>query len=116
MIDYLFLLPAILAGLWTLWLRRRDNREGTPKERARRYMRDLEHGVLVRMEPPETRVADGGSATNLLLRMLIEDLKQVEARRHVVMYFREQYDLDLEASMEVPPLFPWWPKRWRRTL
>lgn len=114
MLDYLVFLPAIVAGLWTLWLARRDAREGTPKERARRHMRDLEHRLLVRMEPPEARVADGGNATNLLLRMLIEDLKQVETQRHVVEYFREHYDLDLEASMEIPPLFPWWPKRLRR--
>jgi hypothetical protein len=77
-------------------------------------MRDLEHRILVRMEPPEARVADGGNATNLLLRMLIEDLKQIETRRHVVEYFREQYGLDLEVSTEIPPLFSW-PKRLRRS-
>lgn len=103
-LEYLFFAPAVLSGLIWLYMERQARRRGTPKEQARRYIRDLEHDCLVQM---------GSSGEDLLRRMLIEDLKQVQARRELAAYMREHFGLDIDESREIPPLFPW-PTHWRR--
>lgn len=69
--DLLPFVVLLLCGGWWIYFEERDaERRRTAPERARRSRRDLEHAFLVQVD-----------AEQLLRRMLIEDLRQVAAKR-----------------------------------
>lgn len=87
---------AVIFGIGAWWTRfeaREAERRRTAPERARRRLRDLEHRMLVQ-----------AGAEQLLRRMLIEDLRQVKAKREAYEQIRTEFGLDLEQPTEIPTL------------
>lgn len=60
--------------VWARWWSHRDERFMTRDELARRRVRDFEHDIVVNW-------LNDASAEKLLRRMLIDDLRQIRARR-----------------------------------